>query len=103
MPVAHGNEAASVDTHLHQAVFQCARLLVGESPDRGSAPDHRIMMLDFTSPGGRNQLSEGFAADAGEGKVDNIGIAEKVVKKRLNRLQRVRSAKLEENYAHLPC
>ena len=103
MPVAHRHEALGVDSHLEQASLQGASLLLGKAPNGRSATDHRIMMLYFARPGTRNQFGKRFTAEAGEREIDDIGIAEKVIKKRLNRLQRVRSAKLEENYTHLPC
>src|SRR5579859_8087923 len=60
-------------------------------------------MLDFARARGRNYFGESFTPDAGEGKVDNVGVAEEVVKKRFDRFQRVGSTELKENYPHTPC
>jgi hypothetical protein len=55
-------------------------------------------MLNFLGAGGGDQFGQRTAADAGERKVDDIGIAEKVEKKRLNGIQRVGSSELEQDY-----
>src|SRR5579862_3539410 len=60
------------------------------------------MMLDLAGAGGGNQLGEGFAADAGKREVNNVGVAEKVIKERFDGFQRVGSTELKENYPHTP-
>ena len=59
-------------------------------------------MLHLARARGRNQLGQGFTADAGKREVDDIGIAEEVVQKRFDRFQRVGSTELKENYPHTP-
>src|SRR5579859_76463 len=58
------------------------------------------MVLHFAGAGRRNQLGKRLPANAGERKVNNVGVAEQVVKKRFDRFQRVGSAELKENYPH---
>jgi hypothetical protein len=58
------------------------------------------MMLDLARSRGRDQFGQRFAPDPGKGKVDNIGIAEEVVKEWFNGFQRVGPAQLKENYPH---
>jgi hypothetical protein len=53
------------------------------------------MMLHFARAGGGNQFSQCFTADTGEGKVNDVGVAEEIVKKRFDRFQAVGSAELE--------
>jgi len=48
----------------------------------------------------RNQFGQGPAPDASEREVNNIGIAEKVIKERFDLFQPLRSAQLKENYTH---
>ncbi len=55
-------------------------------------------MLNFLGTRAGDQSGQGPAADAGEREIDNIGIAEQVEKKRLNGIQRVGSAELEQDY-----
>ena len=61
------------------------------------------MMLHLASASRGNQLGEWFASDACEGEVNNVGVAEKMVKKWFYRFQRVGSTELKENYPHTPC
>ena len=84
-------------------VAQRASLLFGEPPDRRSSADRLVVMLYFLGSGGGNQLGERLAADPGEWEIDNIGIAEQIKKKRLDRSWRVGAAKLEEYYTYSPC
>ena len=58
------------------------------------------MMLHFTGACGRNQFGERLAPDAGKGKVNDIGVAEEVIKERFYRSQRVGPAELKQNYPH---
>jgi hypothetical protein len=53
------------------------------------------MMLHLARAGSGDQLGESFASDAGERKIDDIGIAKEVVKKRFYCLRAVGSAQLE--------
>src|SRR5579871_6551928 len=102
MPVAHGYETVRVDTLAAQFNLESPSLLLGVATDRRASANRRVVMLDFAGPGRRDQLCKRFAADSRKWEVDDIRIAKQVVKKRLNRLQSVRPAKLEENYPYTP-
>ena len=80
--------------------FQTQRLLLGKPPDRRASADGCIVMLYFAGARGRNQFGQSFTAEPGKRKVNNIGIAEKVIKERLYRSQRIRPAQLKQNYSH---
>src|SRR5579863_4697647 len=58
------------------------------------------MMLHLSGAGGGNELSQGLAANAGERKVDDVGVAKEVIKERFDRSQCVRTTQLKQNYPH---
>src|SRR6266700_4440585 len=60
------------------------------------------VMLNFFGAGRGNQLRQRLSSDAGEGKINDIGVTEEIKKERFNRLQRIGPAELEENYTHSP-
>ena len=60
-------------------------------------------MLHFPGAGGGNQLGQGLASNARKRKINDFGVAEKIKKKRLDSLRRVRAAKLEQYYTYPPC
>jgi hypothetical protein len=60
------------------------------------------MVLNPLRPCAGDELGERLAPDASEWKINYVGIAEQIEKKRLNGLQRVRSAKLEKHYPQPP-
>src|SRR5579871_2166270 len=103
MPVPHGHEAVSVDAFFSQGGFQRAGLAFSVRTDRGASADRGVMMLHFSRARGRDQLGERLTSDAGKREVDNVRVAEEVVKEWLDRFQRVGSAELKENYPHTPC
>src|SRR5216683_44544 len=103
MPVAHGHKTDCVQAVCGQFFLQGAGLLLGEAPDRRRPADRLIVMPHLFGARGRNQLGQRLSSDAGEGKIDDVGIAEKIEKKRLDRLRRVGAAKLEQNYTYSPC
>ena len=82
--------------------FQSPGLPLGVPPDRRTSANGRVVMLHLAGARGRNQLSQWFAPDAREREVDDIGVAEEVIKKGLDRFQRIGSAELKENYPHTP-
>src|SRR5450755_1537409 len=102
MPITHGDETACVETGFGQGRFQSAGLPLGEPPDGRASADHRVMMLDFFRTGGGNQLGKRSAAQAGERKIDNVGVGKEIKKERFNGFQSVGSAELEENYTNTP-
>jgi hypothetical protein len=59
-------------------------------------------MLNLAGAGGRDQLGQGLAPDAGKREINDIGVAKEVVQKRFDRFQRVGSTELKENYPHTP-
>jgi len=66
------------------------------------APDDGIMVLDLFGASGGDQFGQWSTANSCEWEVNNVRIAEKVEKKRLNGLQRVGSAELEQDYPQAP-
>src|ERR1700688_3725578 len=100
MPVAHSHKAAGVETLIFELNLQRPRLLIGETPDGRTSANGCVMMLHFTGASGRNQFSERFTAETGEGKVNDIGGGEEAIKKGLYRSQRIRPAQLKQNYPH---
>jgi hypothetical protein len=102
MPVAHGHKTPGLESGAGQPQLEGAGLLLGEAPNRGSASYNRVMMLNFSGTGAGNEFRQRSASDAGEWKIDNIGVAKQVIQEGLNRLQRVGSAKLEKHYSHTP-
>ena len=84
-------------------VLQGIGLLLGKAPDGRRATDGRIVMLNFFGPGGRNQLGQGLASKPGKRKINDVGIAKKIKKEGFDRLRRVGTAKLKENYSYPPC
>src|SRR5581483_8784057 len=97
MPVAHRDYAARVHARLAQLGFQRRRLLLGVPANGRSAADHFVMMRNFLRSRGRDQAREGPPPEAREGEINDVGIAEEVIEERLNRLERLRSAELEEH------
>jgi len=83
-----------------QLLLQGSGLLFGKAPDGRAPTNGRVVMLDFTRPRCRDQFGQRFAPDAGKRKVNNIGVAEEVIKERFYRSQRVRPAQLKQNYPH---
>ena len=80
-----------------QLGFERGRLPAGEFEDRGTATDLRVMVRHLFGARRRDQLRQRLAGDPGEGKIDDIRIAEKIVEKGLNRLERIRSPQLKQN------
>ena len=102
MPVAHGHEATGIQAGLRQRCFQRSCLLLGEFPNWRAAPNDGVMMLHFLGARTGDELGQWLASDPSEGKVNNIWIAEKVVEKRFDCLQRFGSTELEKHYSHTP-
>src|SRR5580698_10322656 len=100
MPVTHGHEAACVQTLLRQLCFEREGLLLGEAADGRASADRGVVVLHFMGAGGRNEFGKRLSPDAGEGKINDIGIAEEVIKKRFDRSQGVRTTQLKQNYPH---
>src|SRR2546430_14671983 len=65
--------------------------------------DGRIVVLHFPSACCRDQFGQRCSPDAGKRKVNNVGIAEEVVKEWFDGFQRVGSTQLKENYPYTPC
>jgi len=61
------------------------------------------MMLDLSGACAGDQLGQRSTADASEWEVNNIGVTKQIEKERLDGLQRVGPAQLEQNYAYAPC
>jgi hypothetical protein len=100
MPVTHGYKTTRIKAAMLQFRLQRLSLPFGEAPDGRASANGRVMVLYFTGARGLNQFGQRFTADAGEGKVNDIGVAEEVIKERLDRSQRVRTAQLKQNYPH---
>ena len=99
MPVAHRHETVSVNAVVPETLLQRIGLLLGKAPYRRSSADGSVVVLNFFGPGGGDQFGQWFTADAGKREVDDIGVAKKIKKKRLNSLRRVGAAELKENYS----
>jgi len=52
--------------------------------------DGGVVVLDLAPRGGGNQFGQRLTTDAGEREVNNVGVAEQVVKERFDRFQRNR-------------
>src|ERR1700691_1018650 len=100
MPVAHSYEATRIHAVICKFSLERPRLPLSEAADRRASANGCVMMLHFARACGRNKFGQRFSPDAGERKVNNIGIAEKVIKERLYRSQRIRTAQLKQNYPH---
>src|SRR3984885_10648321 len=103
MPVPHGHETPRVYSLISQFSLKGARLALRVRQNRGSSPNGRVVMLHFACASGRDQFGQRFSPEAGEGKVNNIGVAKEVVQKRFDCFQLVGSTELKENYPHTPC
>ena len=95
MPVAHRDKTVRVDPLASELAFERSGLTLCIGPDWRSAPDDSIVMLHLARTGSRNQFGEGFPPDSGKREVDNVGIAEEVIKKRFDRFQLVGSPELK--------
>ena len=95
MPVAHSHETTRIQAEGIQFTLKRTRLLLGIAADGRASADGGVMMLYFAGAGGGNQFGQRFAPNAGEGKVNDFGVAEEIVKKRFYRFQAVGSAQLE--------
>lgn len=102
MPIAHRDETTSVDSLCFKCSFKGASLAFSEPPYRRTAPDHGIVVFNFSGAGGGDQFGERTAPDAGEREVDDVRVAKQVIKKRLDGFQRVGSSELEQNYPQTP-
>src|SRR5271165_5093068 len=102
MPITHGHKTACVQPAPGQLRLESPRLTLSKAADGRAAANGRIMVLHFTGARGRNQFGQRLAADAGKGEVNDIGVTEEVIKERLDRSQRVRTAELKQNHPHTP-
>ena len=55
------------------------------------------MVADFAGSAFGNEFREHGAGDLGEREVDDVGIAEEVIEERLDGIEAIRPAKLEED------
>ena len=83
MPIAHADGHAGVEVRA-EGLLQGLRLAPGELQDRALAADLGIVMGHVFGPARGDQARQRLPRDAGEGKIDDIRIAKKVVQKRLN-------------------
>src|SRR5215472_17827663 len=100
MPVARRNgdprvEVAPQDALEGNGLARCVL------EDWASAADFAVVVGDLLGAAGSDQAREGLARDAGERKIDNIWVAEDVVKEVLNSRDRIRTAQLEKDHAKL--
>jgi hypothetical protein len=99
VPVAHRDDADSVDAAGAQLRFQRARLLLGEPADGRGSADDGVVMLHLARARGRDQLGQRLAPQAREREIDDVGVGEEVEKKGLDSRQAIGTAKLEEHHA----
>ncbi len=103
VPVAHGHKTVRVNAIAAEPLLQHPRLLLGKASNRRGPADYRIVVLYLLRACSGNQLGQRLASNPGKGKINNVGIAEKIKKKGFNSLRRVRAAELKENYSYSPC
>ncbi len=100
MPVAHRDYHTCVE-FAAQHGFQRFGLAARELQNRRFASDLGVVMRHMACAAHRDDLGQRLPRNLSEGKVDDIRIAKKVVEKRLDRLERVRSAELKQHYPDL--
>src|SRR5581483_2230998 len=83
-----------------QACLQRPRLLFGESAEGRSAANHLVVVADLLRAGSGDEPGQSAPPQARKRKINNVGITKEVVKERLDRFQRFRPAKLEENNSY---
>ena len=76
MPVPHGHKAVGIESVIAQFGLQRLRLAFSVPADGRASSDAGVVVLYLAGAGGRNQLGEGLAADAGEREINNVWIAE---------------------------
>src|SRR5579859_2033611 len=96
MPVAHGDEAAGVEIGCERG-FESARLKFGEPTDRRLAADGVVMFANDSGAAMGDPPSERTARQPSAKKIDDVGIAEKIVEERFDGLRRIGAAELKEN------
>src|SRR3989442_9717480 len=62
--------------------------------------DAGVVLPDFSSPAGREKSREHRARQPRKGKLDDVRVGKKVVEERLDRVERVRPAELEQHDAN---
>ena len=75
-------------------------LQFGEPADGRSSPNGRVVVLHLARSRRRNQFCQGPTPDTSKGEVNNVGIAEKVIKKGFDFFQPAWSAQLKQNDTH---
>src|ERR1700678_1862171 len=103
MPVTHRHKAMRIDSLADQLRLQRLRLPLREAAYGRSSSNGRVVVLHLAGAGGGNQFGQSLSPEAGKREVNNVGIAEKVIKERLYRSQRVGTAELKKNNSHTPC
>ncbi len=97
VPVAHRDHAARVDAVAHQACLERSGLLLSEPANRRAA-NGRVMLSRFFRARLGDDLRQRTPAQARKRKVDNVGIAEEVIKEGFDCRERFRSTELEKDY-----
>jgi len=78
--------------------FWRSRLRLRQIDDGRAAANLGIVTAHFAGAVPRHQPGQWFPRQTGEREVDDVGVGEEVVKERLDRIQRVRSAQLEQHH-----
>src|SRR5712692_6254650 len=95
MPVAHGDGDEGIELRA-QRRFQRARLALGEQAERRPAADGPVVPGNNLGAGARDVTRQRSAEESAEGNGNDVGVAEEVVEKRLDGVERVGTAELEE-------
>jgi hypothetical protein len=83
-----------------QLAFEPASLKFRQFAEGGPAANLGIVFLDSPGTPRRNKSSHRLAGQPSKWKVNDIRIAEEVIKERLDRLEGIRPAQLEEDYPY---
>ncbi len=75
--------------------FECCGLLEGEFEDGGTSADIRVVAADVAGTRLGDQAGKGAAGDGGEGEIDDIGVAEKVVEEGFDGIDGVGASQLK--------
>ena len=89
--MAHGDHDAGVVVGAQDG-FESGGLSHGVLEDGAFAADFIVVVLHFAGARGGDEFGERLAGDAGEGEVDDIGVAEEVIEEGLDTLRGIRPA-----------
>ena len=101
MPITHGDHDARVQV-FPKLALERRGLPLGEFAQGRFPSNASVVLADFVGPARRDQPRQGRASDARHRKINDVGVGEKIVKERLDGLERVGPAQLKQHHAHRP-